>query len=288
MPELVSIASDSLRATVSSLGAELMRLHTAAGVELLWDGDPAVWSGRSPLLFPIVGTVKDDRITVGGKAYPLSRHGFARTSRFELVDAQPSRCLWRLRANEETRARYPFAFRLDVAYSLEGDRLTLGVTVANEDDSPMPASFGFHPAFRWPLSPSLPREQHEIRFAKRERAPIRRLANGLLGETVPSPVRGDRLALADSLFAHDALIWDRLQSRSLTYQAPSGPSLRLDYPQLPHLGIWSKPGAGFVCLEPWQGFASPVGFDGELSDKPGILVLPAEATKVFELSVTVR
>jgi galactose mutarotase-like enzyme len=152
----------------------------------------------------------------------------------------------------------------------------------------MPASFGFHPAFRWPLSPSLPREQHEIRFAKRERAPIRRLANGLLGETVPSPVRGDRLALADSLFAHDALIWDRLQSRSLTYQAPSGPSLRLDYPQLPHLGIWSKPGAGFVCLEPWQGFASPVGFDGELSDKPGILVLPAEATKVFELSVTVR
>jgi len=166
-PASVTIASEQLRATFSSLGAELVRLQGAAGVELLWSGDPAVWAGRSPLLFPIVGGVKDDRITVGGKAYPLSRHGFARTSTFELIDAQPSRCLWRLRANEETRARYPFAFRLDVAYSVDGNRLTLAATVANEGDGPMPASFGFHPAFRWPLSPSLPREQHEIRFDKR-------------------------------------------------------------------------------------------------------------------------
>jgi len=279
-PASVTIASEQLRATFSSLGAELVRLQGAAGVELLWSGDPAVWAGRSPLLFPIVGGVKDDRITVGGKAYPLSRHGFARTSTFELIDAQPSRCLWRLRANEETRARYPFAFRLDVAYSVDGNRLTLAATVANEGDGPMPASFGFHPAFRWPLSPSLPREQHEIRFDKRERAPIRRLSNGLLGEAVLSPVQGDRMVLADSLFAEDALIWDRLQSRSLSYGGPTGPSLRLDFPDMPHLGIWSKPGAGFVCLEPWQGFASPVGFDGELAEKPGIILVPAGSTRI--------
>ncbi|TMJ30493.1 MAG: aldose 1-epimerase family protein [Alphaproteobacteria bacterium] len=289
MPETasVTIASEQLRATFSSLGAELVRLQGAAGVELLWSGDPAVWAGRSPLLFPIVGGVKDDRISVGGKAYPLSRHGFARTSTFELIDAQPSRCLWRLRANEETRARYPFAFRLDVAYAVDGNRLTLAATVANEGDGPMPASFGFHPAFRWPLSPSLPREQHEIRFDKRERAPIRRLNNGLLGEAVPSPVQGDRMVLADSLFAEDALIWDRLQSRSLSYGGPTGPSLRLDFPDMPHLGIWSKPGAGFVCLEPWQGFASPVGFDGELAEKPGIIVVSAGSTRDFTLTVTV-
>jgi len=286
-PASVTIASEQLRATFSSLGAELVRLQGAAGVELLWSGDPAVWAGRSPLLFPIVGGVKDDRITVGGKAYPLSRHGFARTSTFELIDAQPSRCLWRLRANEETRARYPFAFRLDVAYSVDGNRLTLAATVANEGDGPMPASFGFHPAFRWPLSPSLPREQHEIRFDKRERAPIRRLSNGLLGEAVLSPVQGDRMVLADSLFAEDALIWDRLQSRSLSYGGPTGPSLRLDFPDMPHLGIWSKPGAGFVCLEPWQGFASPVGFDGELAEKPGIILVPAGSTRDFKLTVTV-
>lgn len=287
MPDQVSISSGRLGATVSSLGAELVRLHTASGLELLWDGNPAVWAGRSPLLFPIVGQVKDDRITVGGAHYPLSRHGFARTSTFELVEALPSRCLWRLRSSDATRARYPFAFQLDVAYEVAGDRLTMSATVANEGDGPMPASFGFHPAFRWPLQPDAPREPHEIHFGKPEPAPLRRLADGLLGGTVPSPVQGDRLALADSLFVHDALIWDRLQSRSLTYGGASGPRLRLDFPRMPHLGIWTKPGAGFVCLEPWQGYASPAGFDGELTDKPGIVMLAPGATRLFELSVTV-
>jgi len=98
---------------------------------------------------------------------------------------------------------------------------------------------------------------------------------------------GDRMVLADSLFAEDALIWDRLQSRSLSYGGPTGPSLRLDFPDMPHLGIWSKPGAGFVCLEPWQGFASPVGFDGELAEKPGIILVPAGSTRDFKLTVTV-
>jgi galactose mutarotase-like enzyme len=286
-PQIVSIASTQLRASVSSIGAELQRLHTASGVELLWDGNPAVWAGRAPLLFPIVGQVKDDRITVGGRHYPLSRHGFARTSTFELVEALPSRCLWRLRSSDATRARYPFAFGLDVAYEVAGDRLTIGATVANESDTPMPASFGFHPAFRWPLQPGAPRERHEVRFEKPEPAPLRRLADGLLGEAVASPVQGDRLPLTDSLFVHDALIWDRLQSRSLTYGDPSGPTLRLAFPQMPHLGIWTKPGAGFVCLEPWQGFASPVGFDGELAEKPGIVRLAPGTTRLFELSVTV-
>jgi hypothetical protein len=105
---------------------------------------------------------------------------------------------------------------------------------------------------------------------------------------VPSPVEGDRLRLADRLFAHDALIWDRLRSRGLSYGGPVGPSLRLDFPQMPHLGIWTKPGAGFVCLEPWQGFASPADFDGELAEKPGIVGLPPGAIRIFELAATVR
>jgi galactose mutarotase-like enzyme len=286
-PQIVSIESDQLRASVSSLGAELQQLQTASGLELLWDGNPTVWAGRSPLLFPIVGQVTDDRITVGGTRYPLSRHGFARTSTFELVEALPSRCLWRLRPSASTRARYPFAFRLDVAYALDGHRLTMGATVANEGDTPMPASFGFHPAFRWPLQPGASRERHEVRFEKPEPAPLRRLDNGLLGETVPSPVQGDRLALADALFVDDALIWDRLQSRSLTYGGPSGPTLRLAFPHMPHLGIWTKPGASYICLEPWQGFSSPVGFDSELADKPGIVTLAPGTARLFEMSVTV-
>jgi galactose mutarotase-like enzyme len=286
MADVVSIEGEALSASVSSLGAELVRLRKG-DTEFLWDGDPAVWAGRSPLLFPIVGAVTGDRITVDGRSYPMTRHGFARTSTFALVEAQPTRCLWRLAASDDTRARYPFAFRLDVGYAIAADRLTISATLVNEGDRAMPASFGFHPAFRWPLVPGQSRERHEVRFEKPEPAPIRRLAGGLLGETVPSPVERDRLRLADGLFAHDALIWDRLESRSLAYGGPDGPAVRLAFPRMPHLGIWSKPGAGFLCLEPWQGFASPTGFDGELAEKPGIVELPAGSARVFELTIAI-
>ena len=287
MADVITIRNDVLGAAVSARGAELQRLHTAAGEDLLWDGNPQVWAGRSPLLFPIVGSVKDDRITVHGRHYPLLRHGFARTSTFGLVESGAAHCTWRLRASAETRARYPFAFRLDVTYALDGARLTMRATVANEDDETMPASFGFHPAFRWPLVPGVAREAHEVRFERTEPDPIRRLTGGLLGGPEPSPVSGDRLALADALFERDALIFDRLRSRRLTYGPTEGRRLQLDFPALPDLGIWSKPGAGFVCLEPWQGFASPVDFDGELAEKPGIVAIPPQSARVFELAVTI-
>src|SRR5262249_29960563 len=123
--QTVSIVGDTLEATVSSLGAELVRLNTADGLELLWDGNPAVWAGRSPLLFPIVGGVAGDRITVDGRRYPRARHGFARTAHFELIEAEPARCLWRLRATAETRLRYPFGFQLDIAYAIDGNQLRM-------------------------------------------------------------------------------------------------------------------------------------------------------------------
>lgn len=287
MVDVVTLRNGTLGAAVSARGAELQRLHTAAGDELLWDGNPEIWAGRAPLLFPVVGNVKDDHITVHGQRYPLLRHGFARTSMFELVESADARCLWRLRANDETRLRYPFTFRLDVAYALKGMRLAMRATVVNEGAEPMPASFGFHPAFRWPLVPGIAREDHDVRFEKAEPEPIHRLAAGLLAGPEPTPVVGERLALADALFERDALIFKRLRSRRLTYGPTGGRRLQLDFPAMPHLGIWSKPGAGFVCLEPWQGFADPSDFDGELAEKPGTVAIPPQSDRVFELSVTI-
>lgn len=287
MVDVITLQNGTLGAAVSARGAELQRLHTASGEELLWDGNPDVWAGRSPLLFPVVGNVKDDQITVRGQRYPLLRHGFARTSTFDLVESAAAHCTWRLQPNNETRKRYPFAFRLDVTYALDGARLTMRATVANEGSDTMPASFGFHPAFRWPLAPGVAREDHDVRFEKPEPEPIRRLAGGLLGGPEPTPVAGDRLALADTLFERDALIFDRLRSRRLTYGPPAGRRLQLDFPGMPHLGIWSKPGAGFVCLEPWYGTASPSDFDGELAKKPGIVAIRPQSARVFELAVTI-
>ena len=126
----------------------------------------------------------------------------------------------------------------------------------------------------------------EIVFERNEPAPVRRLASNLLSPVLhPTPVQGRRLALHDELFRDDALIFDSLESRSLVYGAPGNRSLRENFPGMPHLGIWTKPGAGYVCIEPWQGYVSPDSFDGELKDKPGMVSIGPGETRCFEMSI---
>lgn len=280
----VSISTAALSAEISATGAELVRLRDGAGADLLWDGNPAVWNGRSPLLFPIVGEVKGNRLKVAGTAYEIGRHGFARTSTFALVRSDAASCTWRLVSSEATRRQYPFEFRLDVTYRIEGATLHMEAEVANTGAVVMPASFGFHPALRWPLPYGKARAAHEIVFARNEPAPIRRPIDGLLSAAqFPTPVRDRRLLLRDELFEDGALVFDVLVSRSVVY----GEAIRVDFPRMPHLGIWTKPGAGYVCIEPWQGYASPEGFDGELADKPGVIAIAPGATEGFAMSITV-
>lgn len=284
MPDTVSISDSTLGAQVSALGAELIRLQDRAGSDLLWNGDPAFWTGRSPLLFPIVGEAMGNRIRVAGREYGIGRHGFARASTFALVSSGAAHCAWRLEASEATRRQYPFEFRLDVTYRIEAATLHMTAAVTNTGGIVMPASFGFHPALRWPLPYGKPRAAHEIVFDRDEPAPIRRPVDGLLSSaTWPSPVRARRLALQDGLFEDGALVFDRLESRSVLY----GEAVRVSFPEMPHLGIWTRSGAGFVCIEPWQGHASPQGFDGELADKPGMVPIMPGATRCFAMSINV-
>ena len=280
----ISISTAALSAEISATGAELVRLQDRAGADLLWDGDPAVWNGRSPLLFPIVGEVKGNRLNVAGKACEIGRHGFARTSTFALVGSDAASCTWRLESSDATRRQSPFEFRLDVTYRIEGATLHMEAGVTNTGAEVMPASFGFHPALRWPLPYGTSRAAHEIVFERDEPAPIRRPIDGLLSAAqFATPVRGRHLLLHDDLFEEGALVFDTLASRSVVY----GEAIRVDFPRMPHLGIWTKPGAGYVCIEPWQGHASPEGFDGELADKPGVIAITPGATESFAMSITV-
>lgn len=281
---VVSISTAALSAEISATGAELVRLQDRTGADLLWDGNPAVWNGRSPLLFPIVGEVTGNRLNVAGTAYEIGRHGFARTSTFALVGSDATSCTWRVESSEATRRQYPFAFRLDVTYRIEGVTLHMEARVTNTGAAVMPASFGFHPALRWPLPYGTSREAHEIVFERDEPAPIRRPVDGLLSAAqFTTPVRDRHLRLHDDLFEDGALVFDTLASRSVLY----GEAIRVDFPQMPHLGIWTKPGAGYVCIEPWQGHASPEGFDGELADKPGVIAIAPDATQSFGMSISV-
>lgn len=150
----------------------------------------------------------------------------------------------------------------------------------------MPVSFGFHPAFRWPLPYGGSRQDHEIRFERSESAPIRRLTDGLLDVTASKEMlEGSTLRLDEAMFVPGALIFDQLQSRAVNLGVPGEPSIQIRFPNMPHLGVWTKPGAGFLCVEPWQGYAAPLGFAGELKDKPGGILLAANASTEFAIEI---
>lgn len=282
---MIRLRRGDCRVEVAELGGELQALAWR-GVDLLWHGDPAWWSRRAPVLFPIVGRLAEDTLRHEGNSYRMPQHGFARDLPWECLAADETRAHLRLEDSPATRAAYPFAFQLDQQLELDGEGLRITLTLSNPGPSVLPASLGLHPAFRWPLPEA--RGPHTLRFDQEEPAPARRLRRGLLStEREPSPIRGRVLPLEGDLFTRDALIFDGLRSRGLAYQAERGPALRLAW-DFPHFGVWSKPGAPFLCLEPWQGFADPEGFHGAFMDKPGLVLLPPGATRSWFLSIGVH
>ena len=283
----IALQSDALAVAIDPQGAQLSVLRDAAGRDLLWNGDPAVWKGRAPILFPIVGALNDGQYLWRGRRYALSRHGFARDRRFDVAASNAHEATFRQTDDADTRTRYPFAFELDLTFRVAGPRLTTVATVRNTGDAPLPASLGFHPALRWPLPYGAARAAHYIEFEQDEPAPIRRLdAQGLLTATRhATPVRGRRLMLDDALFAEDVMICDRLASRSLSYGAAAGPRVKVGFPDAAYLGLWTKPGAGFICIEPWRGVADPVGFAGEFTTKPGVFTVAPGASGQLTMTI---
>ncbi|MCJ2185110.1 aldose 1-epimerase family protein [Novosphingobium sp. 1949] len=287
---MISISSGDLTARINPLGAELCSLRDSQGREFMNDGNPEVWSGHAPLLFPIVGGLNGGRYRLGGKEYALPRHGFARHSRFEVLIAEAERVMFSLGASEETRAVYPFEFKLNVNFRLIEKKLVVGVGVQNCGEVPMPFSFGFHPAFAWPLPGAGAKEDHKIVFSESEPQQIRRVDREtglLLNDRKHTPVKGNSFVPRAELFEADALIWDKLNSRTVTFGPRSGPRVAVKCPALPMLGIWQKPGADFLCIEPWQGIADPVGFEGDFREKPGVISVPAGQTNFFEMHVVI-
>ncbi|HXC60233.1 MAG TPA: aldose 1-epimerase family protein [Steroidobacteraceae bacterium] len=305
--EWTALRSDNWTAVVDPLGAQLSILRDAQGRDLLWDGDPAFWTGRAPILFPIVGALNEGHYRWRGQRYALPRHGLARTRRFELLRSGERELVFRLRFDEETLKVYPFRFELDVAFRMEGQAFEIKAAARNVGDEPMPVSMGFHPAFRWPLfsgaaGDAAARDAHTIEFTFAEPAPVRRLdASGLVTPTPQaSPVQGRQLALNDALFAQDVVIFDQLVSRQLSYgasHAPDSPAARgasgstrlsVSFAGATHLGLWSKPGASFLCIEPWCGMADPVGFDQELDRKPGVFFVPPGSVRSLAMQMELQ
>lgn len=284
---MIQIGSADLRAFINPLGAELTSLTDADGRELMTDADPAFWRGRAPILFPIVGRLNGDVLRLDGALYRMEKHGFARRSTFDTVDVAPHAARFRMTDNATTRESYPFHFLLEIGFAIDGAALTMTATIGNTGSLPMPASFGWHPAFAWPLPYGAPREDHSIAFEVDEPGRLKGLnTDGLIAEDRPTPVVGRDLPLADALFERDALIWNPIRSQALRYGAADGACLDIAFPDTPRLGIWTKPGARFVCVEPWHGIADSVGFDGDFRDKPGVFLIEPGARWQCEMRVT--
>lgn len=290
MPDTAfTIRSDMLSAAIDPLGAELLSLADTQGRQLMTDADPRWWTGHAPLLFPFVGRCRGDAYRYEGRDYPIPQHGFARHMPFTISRQSEQAVRFQLVADDSTRAVYPFDFRLDMDFALDGATLVMTASISNDGGNSMPFSFGYHPAFAWPLPFGGTVEEHRIVFEKPEPAPIRRVGEepGLIAHaSAPSPVVGDTLAPTHAMFENDALIWDKLESRALLWGVPGQPRLRIAFPDTPWLGLWQKPGAHYLCVEPWAGMADLEGFAGDVWGKQGIVALAPGATRRFRMDVT--
>lgn len=289
--DLVTISGGDLTARINPLGAELWSLTDAAGAEFMTDADPAFWSGHAPLLFPIVGALSGDTLRIDGREFSMRQHGFARRSQFAPVQVEDAEARFRLTDSPDTRAIYPFGFVLEVAYRIDGPTLHTEVSVFNPNMEALPFSFGFHPAFAWPLPGGFPKQDHKLVFEKAESPTLRQLTRNsgeLSPNSVPTPANSRELRLSEDLFRSDALIWDVFESKSLTYGVDDGTSLDLHFPDTTSMGVWQVPGGRYICIEPWQGHADPEGFTGDFREKPGVVLLDPGATRSFRMDVTVN
>lgn len=273
---MYTLTSATTRATFAAHGAELTSF-VKDDVEYLWQADPAVWGRHAPVLFPIVGRLPDDTYLHNGQTYKLTQHGFARDREFAVVSQTDSEITFRLTDDEASRAVYPFAFALNITYTLRSDELEVRWQVRNPAaEAKLLFSIGAHPAFRCPLLPGEEFEDYFFAFDHSVIAERHLLQGGLLsGETALSLQNQTELPLTYELFAADALVFKHYDFSRVALRSRRSPHfVRVQFDGFPYLGLWTKgPGAGFVCIEPWQGIAGSVGPPQELRDKEGIISL---------------
>ena len=274
---MIKLENKYLQVTVSEQGAELQSvINRITGIEHLWQADPKVWPWHAPNLFPVVGSCYNDRILVGEEAYPMSKHGFARNSKFALINSTDEHAVFSLSANQETLKHYPYNFELQVIYDLINKRLRVSYKVINKQESDILFSLGAHPAFRVPFFDDENYADYYVEFAAPAPAKIHLLSKeGLFnGETKNNPAIDNRIQLTRSLFESDALVMKEVKSRIIKICSRKNPFyVEVEFPEFPFVGIWAKPGGDFVCIEPWLGYADSNAGEKEFADKEAIHTL---------------
>nr|WP_294949187.1 aldose 1-epimerase family protein [uncultured Mucilaginibacter sp.] len=268
------LENEFLKVAISTKGAQLSSLRNkATGVEHMWQADPTVWAWHAPNLFPIVGQLINDELLVDGQTYPMKRHGFARQSDFIKLDRNDVSAGFSLPNCEKTMAVYPYKFDFQVLYTLIDNALRITYKLINRDKKTIYFSVGGHPAFNVPFNAGENYEDYYIEFESGEKPDTHLLSpDGLFtGETAPVAITNKKLPLTRDLFAADALVFKNLKSRMVTIKSEKHEhSLSVEFPHFNYLGLWAKPGADFLCIEPWLGCADSVGEPKDIKYKEDI------------------
>lgn len=280
----VCISNENYSATINSKGAELNSFkNTISNREYIWEGNPEFWGKHSPVLFPIVGALKNDRYEYEGKNYSMSRHGFARDFEFEMVESNDNSVIFQLRENDEILQKYPFRFTFKTHCELFENKLVISYYVNNNSNSKMPFSLGAHPAFALPNGFG----NYALDFEKEERLITHELDNNLFSGTTRSiKLNQTQLPLNYSLFEKDALVFKTIESKEITLLENSNPLLKVKYRDFTSLGIWTVQNAPFICIEPWIGYADNSNSNGNLFEKEGTQVLEPKAE--FKVSFSIE
>ncbi len=284
-----TLQNDRLSITVQAKGAELISLYNKTQhLEYMWSGDSAFWGKHSPVLFPIIGALKNNTYYYNDKAYRLGRHGFARDMEFAVVEQTISSLGFSLLSNADTLQKFPFEFCFDIVYLLQQDRLTVTYKVKNTGSGDMYFSVGGHPAFKVPVAEGTGYDDYYLEFNKTENAGRWPISAAGLIETGAEPLllNTSKLPLRKELFYRDAIVFKNLRSdavRLLSSKHDKG--FEFNFSGFPYLGIWAAKDAGFVCIEPWCGIADPVNSSQQLTEKEGINHL--DPGSVFERSWSV-
>ncbi len=288
---MTTLENDHLRVSIRPKGAELTSIfHKSSSIEHLWQADPTVWGWHAPNLFPVVGGCLNNQLLIDGETYPIERHGFARQSLFETTESTDAHAIFSLRSSDDTRVHFPYEFEFQLIYELDGPLLTVTYRVVNQDDKAIFFSVGAHPAFAVPFLIGETYDDYFIEFEKLETLETHMLSAGgyFTGETkqVSTDTSGHRLPLTKQLFDADALVFKNLDSRRVAIRSDKhNHAVMVEYPAFPYLGLWAKPGAPFVCIEPWLGCADSEGQPKPIDQKEAIQQVGVG--EVFEASFTI-
>lgn len=272
---MVTLENAFIKAAVHPRGAELQSFYNKENtLEYLWNGNAAYWPRHSPVLFPIVGGLKDDTYFYEGKNYKLAKHGFARDMDFKEESSFGDSASFILTSTPETLAQYPFEFLLRIKYQLNGTRITVIYEVENKSDGIMPFSIGTHPAFNVPLVKGTSYSDYYLDFSETETAERLTLNGNIINGTVPYLENQQDIKLKESLFYEDAIIFRDLKSSRISICSDkTNHGLHFDFEGFPYMGIWAAENAPFVCIEPWHGLPDTAEHNQNILEKEGIIKL---------------